>query len=287
MSKFADLSKAVKDLLIKPFNYERKIEFKNKAADGVTFVADAKLSDKSAVATLTVSGKAHGFSIDKLSVGTDKKIVGEYVITEAARNTDITMKFSDGSRTAGVDTTVTVGTVFRSADFGTYTIDADVITGPVFSLSGLYKYCNFLVGGSTKIGASFLGEDKKVKAGEFADCSVALGYKVDDFTVYVQSNKHCESVDFALIHAASPSLTAGFTSTLFRKDATKPFAVTFGGSYKVDDNTTVHATADQAATVSFAYKQKLSSNATVTVSSQIDAVKLAEPKFGLTLSLSN
>jgi hypothetical protein len=65
--------------------------------------------------------------------------------------------------------------------------------------------------------------------------------------------------------------------------------VTFGGSYKVDDATTVFGAADEAAKVSFAYKQKLNSFATVALSAQVDALNLASDnhKFGVTVNLTN
>jgi Eukaryotic porin len=68
-----------------------------------------------------------------------------------------------------------------------------------------------------------------------------------------------------------------------------PQKVTFGGSYKVDDATTVYAAADEAAKVSFAYKQKLNSFATVSLSAQVDSLNLASDnhKFGVTVNLTN
>ncbi len=63
----------------------------------------------------------------------------------------------------------------------------------------------------------------------------------------------------------------------------------FGGSYKVDADTTVHAAADHEAKVSLSYKQKLNSFATLTANSQLDASDLGSDKhkFGLTLALSS
>jgi len=289
MSKLADLSKAIQDLLVKPFSFDNKFEFKTKASNGVSFAVDAKQSDKGTVSTLTLSGKNDsGFSVDKFVVSSEKKINGEFLLSNFAANTDVTFKFADGSKTAGVDTTATVGGVLRT-DIGTFGVDAEVITGPVFTFSALLKYGGYLFGTSAKYGLGFLGEDKKVKPGKCADQSVLLGYKADDFTVYLQGAKteKGDTVEFSLKHDASSQLTAGFTSTLFLKDATKPLGVTFGGSYKIDDNTTVFGTTTEAAVVSLAYKSKVNQYATVTVSSKFDAAKLADQKFGLTLSLTN
>jgi len=289
MSKLADLSKAVQDLLVKPFSFDNKFELKTKASNGVSFGVDAKLTDKGTVSTLTLSGKnSTGLSVEKLTVSSEKKIAGEFLLSDFAPNADLTFKFGDGSKTAGADTTATVGTVIKSS-YGTYTVDAEVITGPVLSFSGLYKYKEFLFGAGAKYGLGFLGEDKKVKPGQLADKSALVGYQDSEYTVYVQgtSGEKGEAVEFSLKHAASSALTAGFTSSLSLKDATKPFALTFGGSYKIDDNTTLFGTTTAAAVVSLAYKQKVNPYATVTVSSQFDAAKLADQKFGLSLNLTN
>jgi hypothetical protein len=64
-----------------------------------TFTSDATVSGKPA-ANLKVEYKHGGVSVDKLTVGTDKKIVGEFTFSEALKSTDVTFKcvvFSGGS----------------------------------------------------------------------------------------------------------------------------------------------------------------------------------------------
>jgi len=294
MSKFADLAKAVQDLLEKPFKFENKVELKTKASNGTTFASDVKLAEgKAPEANVTLTAKEGNVSIDKLTVGTTKKITGEFTLSGAVPNTDFTLKVTDGSKSADADVTTNVGATYKVPDYGVVTVDADVLTGPVFGFSGLFKYTGFLLGGSAKVGTSLVSEDKKVKAGQFADVAVAAGYQTDDFTFFVQNASSSvkaekDGVTVALTHKASSTLDAGFQAVL-PKDKTKPFGITFGGAYKVDADTTVTAIADNTAKVAVAYKQKLNPLATVTVSAQVDLPNLGsdDHKFGLVLNLTN
>jgi hypothetical protein len=53
----------------------------------------------------------------------------------------VACRFTDGSRAAAdAKIAASIGAVVKTADFGTYTIDADVLEGPNFSLSGLLGY---------------------------------------------------------------------------------------------------------------------------------------------------
>lgn len=289
MSKYSSVLKSVKDLLQKPFSYDNKVELKTKAANGTTFISDAAIAeDGSSTANINVQAKSGKFSVDKLTVGTEKKIVGEFALADAAPNTDLTFKFTDGSRAAGAKVSASVGATYKSADFGVYTVDADALEGPTFDVTGLFNYKGVLIGASTKVNTTVLAEDKSAGAVSVADYGVLLGYTTPDYTAFAQTNKGFDNVDVALTHAASKSLTAGFLASISLKDSKAP-KVTLGGSYKVDDSTTVFATTDAAAKVSFAYKQKLNSFATLAVNTQVDALNLASDnhKFGLTLNLTN
>jgi len=283
----------VQDLLEKPFKFENKVELKTKASNGTTFASDVKLGEKGTEANVTVTGKQGNVAVDKLTVGTSKKVTGEFTLSGAVPNADFTLKVTDGRKSADADLTANVGTVYKVPDVGVVTLDADVLTGPVIGFSGLFKYTGFLLGGSAKVGTALVSEDKKIKAGQFAEVAVAGGYQTDDFTFYVQNASQSlkaekDGVSVALTHKASSSLDAGFLATI-PADKTKSFGVTFGGAYKVDADTTVTAIADNTAKVSVAYKQKLSPLATVTVSAQLDVPNLGsdDHKFALVLNLTN
>jgi voltage-dependent anion channel protein 2 len=307
MSKYSGLLKGVKDLLQKPYNYDNKVELKQRASNGVTFTSDATIpAEGPAVANINVTGKHGNFSVDKLTVGTEKKLIGEFTFAEAAPKTDVNFKFTDGTHASGVKSSATVGAVFPCPITGaTWTVDAETLEGPNVDFTFLGKYKSFLYGGSLRVNSSFLpplaadggkGESKKddkvpalVSLGPWGE---VIGYQADDYTLFAQTkfNKlSCQTVDFGLTVKATPELTSGFLVSTSCKDAKANTSVLFGGSYAVDAATTVYSTVDDSAKVSFAYKQKLNTLATVTVSSQVDALNLASDnhKFGLTLNIAN
>jgi hypothetical protein len=286
--KYASVLKGAKDLLQKPFSFDNKVELKTATSTGAVFTADSSISGKdgSASGNLKVEYKKDSFSIDKLSVGTDKKVVGEFTLAEGVPNTDFTFKFSDGSRAADAEITASVGAVYKSADWGTYTVDADVLNGPSADVTGLLNFKNFLLGGSVRLNTAFGGDAAPVSIG---DTGLLVGYKTGDFTAAVQET-NCQVVDVSVVHKASMTTTAGFLASVpCCKETKKATTFTFGGSYKVDDSTTINAAADSAGKVSVAYKARLSALATVTASAQVDAANLGGDahKLGLTLQLTS
>jgi len=287
MSKYSSILKSVTDLLDKPFSYGNKVELKTKTANGVTFTSDATVSGKAA-ANLKVEYKHGNVSIDKLTVGTDKKIVGEFTVTEALKNTDATFKFTDGTRADAKDIKAAVGATVKAGDLGVYTVDAEVLDGPAFDFTGLVSYKSFLVGGTAKVNTTFLGEQKADgSAIALGNLGVLAGYRGADFTLAAQTKKNFEAVDLSVVHAASDKLTSAALVTFPLAGGAVNFK--FGGAYKVDSDTTLNATADHDAKVSLAYKQRLNSTATLAVSGQVAAAELGSDKhkFGLTLTLSS
>merc|ERR1719223_885563 len=63
------------------------------------------------------------------------KIVGEFSMKGAATNTDVSFKFTDGSRSSGADIKASVGAVYKDADNATVTIDADVVDSLIHAAS--------------------------------------------------------------------------------------------------------------------------------------------------------
>lgn len=58
-----------------------------------TFTTDASIgADGAAAANINVTGKHGAFSVDKLAVGTDKKIIGEFSLGAVAPGTDLNFK---------------------------------------------------------------------------------------------------------------------------------------------------------------------------------------------------
>ena len=133
-----------------------------------------------ASASIKVTGKTNGVSIDKLSVGTDKKIAGEFSMAEAFPGTKLTFKATDGSRAAGMDAITAVIGAEHKAGNAVITLDVDAIKAGV-DFSALVNYEGILVGGSAK---ASMANGFKV-----ADFGVALGYKTSDYSIVAVADK--------------------------------------------------------------------------------------------------
>lgn len=319
MSAFSGFSKTVSDLLSKPFSFDNKVELTTKSSNGLSFVADASVAESGPKANVTVKGKVGAVTVDKFTYGTEKKAVAEFKVPQIIANTEGTLK----SSCAGGVGSVTLGAKYESADLGTFVIEEVVTKGPSAELSFLKSFSGVFVGASAKLNLNLYdisklgctaaaaapaaaiakaeskkGEGKteakkaEKEAAPFGLSGLILGYKASDYTVFAQTKgpSGLDTVDIGLTFDAAP-LSAGISASVPITKAKPDDAVSvlFGGSYKVDKDTTVFAAVNQKAVVSFAYKQKLNSLATVTVNSQVDAGKIAgdDHKFGLTLSLSN
>lgn len=79
------------DLLSKSYVYQNKVELKSTTANGVTFTTDATVS-KPASANVKAEFASGNFKVDKLSIGTDKKINGEFSLLEAFPGTKLIFK---------------------------------------------------------------------------------------------------------------------------------------------------------------------------------------------------
>lgn len=287
MSKYAGILKAVTDLLDKPFSYGNKFEVKTKASNGVTFTSDAAVSGK-ASANLKLEYKHGNVSVDKLSVGTDKKIVGEFTFTEAVKSTDVLFKFTDGHRADAKDINASFGAVIKGGDAGTHTVDVDVLSGPNITAASLFQYKGFLLGATASLNTTLLHDSGSGAPVTLAGVGALAGVQKGDLTAAVASTDFFSGAVGTVVHKASDTITYG-ALLKFPVTSDKPVALKFGGSYKLDADATVHGTVDHEAKVSLAYKQKLNSFATLAVSGQVDASDLGgdKHKFGLTLSLSS
>jgi hypothetical protein len=60
-----------------------------------TFTADSSISAEKETASgnLKVEFKHGAFSVDKLTVGTDRKVIGEFTLADAAPRTDLLFKY--------------------------------------------------------------------------------------------------------------------------------------------------------------------------------------------------
>lgn len=289
-TKFSSVFKSATDLLNKPFNFDHKVEFKAKASNGAVFTADTSIADKdgSAKGNLKVEYKKDNFSVDKLTIGTDKKITGEFKLKNAAKNVDVTFKATDGSRASGSAITAAVGAVYTDSEKNlVVTADANMLSGPDFDFSALYNYKGVLVGGTAKVGTGFLDSESS-KGADLTDYNALIGYRAADFTAAIQTTKTMKHVDVSIVHGLGSGVESGAIAS-FDVEGAAPFGVSFGGKYKIDSDASLNGRVESTGKVSLAFNQKLNSFATLKASGQVDALALDSDnhKFGLTLCMGH
>ena len=79
------------DLLSKPFGYTNSVEAKVPTKTGSTFTVNATVAP-SASASVSVASAIGDFKVDKLAVGSDKTVSGEFSYADAFPGTKLTFK---------------------------------------------------------------------------------------------------------------------------------------------------------------------------------------------------
>lgn len=116
---------------------------KTTTSTGVTFTSEATVS-RPAAASIKAEGASGNFKLDKLQLGTDKKVTAEVSLAESFPGTKFTFKATDGSRAAGADAiSAVVGVEYKAAAGNSiFTLDVDAIKAgvdatAVFAYEGL------------------------------------------------------------------------------------------------------------------------------------------------------
>jgi len=272
-TKYADVAKAAKDLLSKPYPETHKVELKAAANNGVVFTSEAILgpaSKKSAVLTVKGEGVVSGnFKVDKLSVDSNKDVLADFSLAEVLPGTKLTFKARDGTRAAAVEgvepISATIG-VEHKADFGTFTVDVEALQQAV-DATAVVGFDNFLAGGSVSVkGGKQFAVDKY---------SVLVGYKAKDVTVSVEGQQKFDSFLASYHQVINPTLTVAAQAKLPRKlaDSSK-FELSAGVQYKTSPDVTLAGKATHTGKVAVSYAQQLSSLAKITVGAEIDSAKI-------------
>lgn len=236
---------------------------------------------RAASALVKGSWASGNFKVDKLQVGSDKKITGEFTMVNAVADTNLSFKATDGTRAAGAEAVTAVIGLVNSGKSHVATVDVDALKYTA-DASLVFVYDGFLVGGQTKAAL-------KAGAPDLQDYNVLLGYKDKSLTAAAVTDKKATGVTVGLISVVSPVLTVAAQAKfpLAFKQASA-FDVEAGLAYKVAADTTVHAKASSAGKVAVSYKQALNSMASVTFAGQVDAANIGsdDHAFGINLALT-
>lgn len=227
------------------------------------------------------SWSSGNFKVDKLQVGSDKKIVGEFTFVNALQDTSLSFKASDGTRATGADAVTAVIGLVNTGKSHVATLDVDALKSTADS-SFVLSYEGFLVGGQVKAGL-------KGAAPDVTDYNVLLGYKEKSLTAAVVTDKKLSGLTVGVHAVASPTVSyaAQAKFPVAMKQASN-VDLEFGCAYKAAADTTIHAKVSSAGKVAVSYKQALNSMATVTFAGQVDAANIGsdDHAFGINLALT-
>lgn len=275
VSRYADVLKGAKDLLSKSFKYGNNVEVKTNTSSGVTFVGEASINS-SVSAGVRAEFAARGVKVDKLSVDTAGKVVGEFSLADAVPHTKVSFKAVDSTQDANA-ISVSFGTETKLPELGTFTLDVTPFASAL-EASALFSYDGFLAGGNVK--GSF--GDKK----GLTDYSVLAGYKGKDFTAAVSGESRLTVVGAGYFHTVTPDLTAAAVAKV-PVAAKGDVSVEIGAAYRLAADTTVTAKFSNPGVVSVSYAQQISPLTKLTFASSVNAAKIATdtPNFGVQLNI--
>jgi hypothetical protein len=281
MSKYADVIKNATDLLSKSYSYSNTVELKTSTPNGVKYTAKATVS-KPAKTSVEAEFASGSFKVDKLGVGSDKKIVGEFSFAEVIPNTKLSLKTADGSRAAGADALKAVIGLERKDKTSFVTLDVDALSYGV-DTTAVVNYNGFLVGGAASA--------KLAKAGGVAldDYNVLLGWTDASTTVAVKTSKKLTEVTAGYHQVVSSTIsTAAVAKFPLAAAPADKFDVELGLAYKAAADTTVNAKVSSSGRVAVSYAQVVSPLTKITFAGEVDAADIGSDnhKFGVLLNLT-
>lgn len=251
-----------------------------------TFKSEATLKDGSVSGKLDGKFKRDNLSVDKLSIGSDGKIVGELTLGGLTDGLDVTFKAQDGPTTSTVKTFGKLGLEY-SNDQAFVVADVDLIKGPTVEASALFKYDAFVVGGT---GVFNTGAMDKSGSG-LGNYGVGVGYIGDGFRVAARTagKVPLSDIELGVFHEVNSDTSVAVGLTYPRaKDSAEGVKFEAGGEVKLAGGASVQAKVGNDGCVSANYQDKLSGGVTLTASAQVKATDLAssDHKFGLKLEFN-
>jgi len=247
----------------------------------VTYTAEATVSKP--VKTLLKAEFASGnFKVDKLQLGSDKKIVGEFSLADALPGTKLSLKATDATRASGADAVTAVIGLERKDASSVATLDIDALNYSA-DVTACVNYNGFLIGASGKVG---LAKSGGVDA---ADYNALVGYVQKSSTVAFQTDSKLSKVTAGYHSVVSSTLTTAAVAKFPLAFApASSFDLEAGLSYKAAADTTVNAKVNSAGKVAVSYAQVISPLTKLTLAGEVDAANIGsdDHKFGITLNLT-
>jgi len=267
---FKDLGKRATDLLTKEFpSEEKKFEWKGTTSNGVTIETNAvQKADNPIVGTITPSYKYQEYGLSFLGeFNTNKDIKLETSIeNQVVEGAKVTLT----GEQKGKDTYATLGGEYKHAKATLNgSVDFGKSKGNTIKASSVFGHNGWLLGLSTEY---LLGSDHQ----ELRLFNTTIGYGAGDYDLTVfgrivgGEKGDRNEVGGTYYHNVKEGLSFGAEVVFDTTAAESKPKLAFGGSYKLQEDTTVKAKVDTAGVLGLSYAQKFSKNSKLTIGTKID-----------------
>lgn len=274
---FKDFGKAVNDLL-KPSKFElgKQIEVKTKTKNNVSFTASSSLLDDDASGKLVVKSQVCKQTDFEAELHTTGKFTGKVTSERVVEGLKV-IASNDSVPSKGTSQHVLETLYARN--------NVAVTAALTTNMCKDYKVDGSVVFGYEGVS---LGGQGTYKDNNVADYNAGAEYAAEDFKVTVKTANKLDKVVASYSHNVCPTTTVvgSFGYDLGKASPGKEFS--FGGSYKIDDTSSVtskYTTKASSGVLSALYEVKVQPQTQLSLATSIDLHDLTHQKFGFKLTL--
>ncbi len=214
------------------------------------------------------------FSVDKLQTTTAGRLLIETSIKDLVPNLKLGFKVEEGLPGTG-NPKGSINATYNHELVTVYS-EVDVADGPTLYESVSAEYQGALVGAEIKYNIN-------PKESGLVDAGAVVGYKTSDFTATLQASKKGKNVSFSLHQIINPE--TALAVLVDAKTEGKLDALTIGGTYKLDKETSFAGKVNSKGEVTASYSQIIKPGVKLVASASVDTKNFAgeDHKFGLQL----
>lgn len=285
---FKDIGKKAKDLLGKKYTTDGSKTFsvETTTSDDVKYAAEGTLTGAKVNGKVSVDFKADRVHFKKLSVDSSGCFTSEVTLSNVVDNVLFTMSGKSRSLT---DHEGDIGAEYSHKDFKAKFVAAPFCKNTA-DASICYKHNDVFVGGSAGINFN--------NGFDLSAYNVGVGYTFDQNVVALNFNQK-KTLKFSGHRQHSDDIALATTLSSSLSDDNICPAIEFGGSYKIDSDTSVfcklsspRCSGTEGLRGSVALDQKLNDNASFSVTAELDLDPAETPsdflggEFGLTFKFA-
>jgi len=273
--EFADIGKFTRDLLDKEYNFgQTKVELKSTTHSGVTFTTTLDRNNHDGALKGELKGKFEhketGVTFtETYNTNNDLNLKAE---TEPADGVKLELDTSFNPYSAKKE--VKAGFSYKNDVLRT-TTKVNVLESPTLTSDLTLGTQGFIVGGQVVADVA----QKSLK-----NFNLGLGYSDKDYALSLNANKSFNQFVLGYYHNVNSSTSVGATAVWGFGD--KSLLIQFGGSYKVDRDTTFKAKVDSSGRVGLGYAQRIRQDTKATFGLLIDTRNLDQNAHKLGFALN-